>query len=71
MRVAKLELATLIDESHMSQASVLEAGFRLTASPPGMGKRDFVSPVKFSQLVDGEDSSVTGSSTSEALQRGV
>ena len=48
-----------IDESHMSQASVLEAGFRLTASPPGMGKRDFVSPVKFSQLVDGEDSSVT------------
>lgn len=48
-----------IDVSHTSQASVLEAGSRLSTSPPGMGRRDFVSPVKFSQLMDGEDSSVT------------
>lgn len=48
-----------IDASHTSQASVQEAGSRLSVSPPGKGRRDFVSPVKFIQPGEGEDSSVT------------
>lgn len=48
-----------IDASHTSQASVQEAGSRLSVSPPGTRRRDFVSPVKFIQPGEGEDSSVT------------
>lgn len=45
----------------VSQALLLEAGSRLSTSPPAVagGRREFVSPVKFQSLSEGEDSSVT------------
>lgn len=48
-----------IDASHTSQASVQEAGSRLSFSPPGTRRRNFVSPVRISRPAEGEDSSVT------------
>ena len=50
------------DASLMSQTSVLEAGSRLSTPPtgvPGLGRRDFVSPIKQMPPGEGEDSSVT------------